>query len=212
MERGERADPAEKARVYDIVNCGPRNRFVVQSGALPLIVHNCGRAYSDTGEVVQFDADDRLNEMLSVIEESTHKTVVFVPFKHAIHMVKEFLEKHGHTTECIYGDVPLGKRTEVFRLFQETDDPKVLVVQPQSAAHGVTLTAANTIIWFGPTSSVETYLQGNARIHRAGQTNKCLVVRLRGSPVEAKVYAALDNKELNQARLMQLYEDVIKGE
>jgi SNF2 family DNA or RNA helicase len=177
-----------------------------------LLQISCGAAYSDTGDVIKFDADARLEEMLSVVQESSHKTVVFVPFKHAIHIVKEYLEKHGYPTECIYGDVSLGKRTDIFRRFQETDDPKVLVIQPQSASHGVTLTAASTIIWFGPTSSVETYLQGNARIHRAGQTNKTLVVRLCGSPAERKVYAALDNKELEQSRLMQLYEDVIKGE
>jgi SNF2 family DNA or RNA helicase len=76
----------------------------------------------------------------------------------------------------------------------------------------VTLTAASTIIWFGPTASLETYLQGNARIHRAGQSNKTLVVRLVGSPVERKVYAALDSKELDMKRLMQLYDDVIKGD
>jgi len=177
-----------------------------------LLQLSCGAVYSDTGDVIKFDADARLEEMLSVVQESSHKTVVFVPFKHAIHIVKEYLETHGYPTECIYGEVALGKRTDIFRRFQESEDPKVLVIQPQSAAHGVTLTAASTIIWFGPTSSVETYLQGNARIHRAGQTNKTLVVRLCGSAAERKVYAALDSKELEQHKLMQLYEDVIKGE
>lgn len=177
-----------------------------------LLQLSLGVIYSDSGDVVKFDASARLDELLSVVQDSSHKVVVFVPFKHAIRVVKEFLETNGHTTECIFGEVPLGKRTDIFRRFQETDDPKVLVIQPQSAAHGVTLTAASTIVWFGPTSSVETYLQGNARIHRAGQTNKTLVVRLCGSPAEKKVYAALDSKELDQHKLMSLYEDVIKGE
>lgn len=177
-----------------------------------LLQLSCGAVYSDTGEVIKFDAEDRLSEMMDVIRESSHKTVVFVPFKHAIHIVKERIEKEGLVAECIYGDVPLAKRTEIFRRFQETDEPHVLVIQPQSAAHGVTLTAASTIIWFGPTSSVETYLQGNARIHRAGQTNKTLVVRLCGSPAERKVYNALDSKEETQQKLMELYEEVFKGE
>lgn len=177
-----------------------------------LLQLSCGAVYSDQGEVIKFDAEERLSEMMDVIRESSHKTVVFVPFKHAIQIVKERIENEGYSCDVIYGEVPLSKRTDIFKRFQETDDPKVLVIQPQSAAHGVTLTAASTIIWFGPTASVETYLQGNARIHRAGQTNKTLVVRLCGSPAEKKVYAALDSKEEAQHRLMQLYEDVIKGE
>ena len=177
-----------------------------------LLQLSLGAVYADSGDVIKFDADNRLAEMLEVVQDSPHKTIVFVPFKHAITIVKEYLQKAGVSVECIYGDVPLGKRTKIFKDFQESDDPKVLVVQPQSAAHGVTLTAANTIIWFGPTFSLETYLQGNARIHRPGQVNKCLVVRLCGSDVEKKVYEALDRKEDDQVALMKLYEDIAKGD
>jgi len=88
----------------------------------------------------------------------------------------------------------------------------VLVIQPQAAAHGVTLTAADTVVWFGPVASVETYLQGNARVHRAGQTNKVTVVRLCGSAAEEKVYKSLELKGGAQETLMSLYEAVVKGE
>lgn len=169
-----------------------------------------GAVYSDSGDVLKFDADSRLSELLAVIKEGSHKTVVFVPFRHAINVVKEYLETNDITAECIHGGVPVSARTSIFKRFQESDDPKVLVIQPQSAAHGVTLTAASTVVWFGPTPSVETYLQGNARIHRAGQKNKTLVVRLVGSDVERKVYAALDNKVGGQESLMRLYEDIFK--
>ena len=177
-----------------------------------LLQLSLGSAYADTGEVVEFDASARLEAMLGVIQESSHKTVVFAPFKHTIKLIAATLDKAGISVDTINGDVPLNKRTEIFRRFQETDDPQVLVIQPQSAAHGVTLTAASTIIWYGPTMSVETYLQGNARIHRAGQTNKTFVVRLCGSDVERKIYAALDKKELAQEKLLEMYESVVKGE
>lgn len=200
-------------RSLTITAAGEQITAVHAAAALnKLLQISAGAVYSDTGDVIKFDAENRLDEMMNVIRDSSHKTVVFVPFKHAIHVVREYIEKQGYSAECIYGDVPLHRRTEIFNAFQTTDDPKVLVIQPQSASHGVTLTAASTIIWFGPTASVETYLQGNARIHRAGQTNKTLVVRLCGSPAERKVYAALDTKESDQIRLMQLYEDVVKGE
>jgi SNF2 family DNA or RNA helicase len=174
-----------------------------------LLQISVGLVYSDTGEVVKFDADSRLQEVLSVVECSSNKTVVFVPFRHAIFSVRDYLEANNISTECIHGDVSVGKRTDIFKRFQETEDPRVLVIQPQAAAHGVTLTAADTIIWFGPTASVETYLQGNARIHRAGQANKTLVVKLCGSEVERKVYASLDSKEASQHKLLALYESIL---
>lgn len=177
-----------------------------------LLQISLGSVYSDSGEVIRFDADNRMAEMLDVIRESPTKTIVFVPFKHAIESCRDYVQANGHSVECIYGDVPLNKRTSVFKNFQESEDPQVLIIQPQSAAHGVTLTAASTIIWFGPTFSLETYLQGNARIHRPGQVNKCLVVRLCGSEAERKVYEALDKKEGDQVALMKLYESIATGE
>lgn len=177
-----------------------------------LLQLSLGAVYSDTGDVIQFDSSTRVSALLEVIEESSNKVIVFVPFRHAIEMVTGVLEKEGYTVGVIDGSVPLSRRTELFRAFQETPDPRVLVIQPQAAAHGVTLTAADTVVWFGPVSSVETYLQGNARVHRAGQTNKVTIVKLCGSAAEEKVYKSLETKGGAQESLMALYEDVIKGE
>ena len=82
-------------------------------------------------------------------------------------------------------------------------------IQPQAAAHGVTLTAANTVIWWGPTSSLETYLQANARVHRTGQDHKCTVVQLQGSAIEKRVYAMLDNKINIHTKMIDLYNDIL---
>jgi hypothetical protein len=194
--------------VFDLVNCGPRNRFVVRGddGQL-LVVHNCGAVYSDTGEVVSFDSANRMSVLKEVIEESSHKVLVFVPFRHTIEILYEELRKDGITVEVIHGGVSAGKRTDIFKRFQETDDPRVLVIQPQAASHGVTLHAANTVVWWAPITSYETYAQANARVHRAGQRNKCLVVKLQGSPVESKLYRALESKEEAQFSLMELYRE-----
>ena len=89
------------------------------------------------------------------------------------------------------------------------DDPRVLVIQPQAASHGVTLHAANTIVWFGPITSTETYLQANARVYRAGQKNPCTVVHLVGSDVERKLYKALENRTLAQNTLLAMYKEAI---
>lgn len=167
----------------------------------------CGAVYSDTGEVVSFDSTNRMNVLKEVIEESSHKVLVFVPFRHTIEILYESLRKDGIAVEVIHGGVSAGRRTDIFKRFQETDDPRVLIIQPQAASHGVTLHAANTVVWWAPITSYETYAQANARVHRAGQTNKCLVVKLHGSPVESKLYRALESKEEAQSSLMELYRE-----
>jgi SNF2 family DNA or RNA helicase len=150
--------------------------------------------------------------MVSAIREASHKTIVFVPFRHAIELVRARLDKEGISAETINGAVSAGKRATIFNNFQKEVDPHVLVVQPQSAAHGVTLTAANTIVWFGPIASVETWLQANERINRPSQLNKMTVIKLTGSPVEKKVYRALEAKELAHKQLTSLYEDELHDE
>ena len=170
-----------------------------------------GSAYTNSGEVVEFDASNRLNALEEIIEESSHKVLVFANFRHGIELINNHLIKKGYTTGLIHGGVNAGARAQIFNKFQTEADPKVLIIQPQSAAHGVTLTAANTIVWWGPVTSYETYAQANARVHRAGQKNKCLVVQLSGCPVEDKLYRALQQKEKMQDSIMSLYEEAINS-
>ena len=169
-----------------------------------------GAVYSDTGEVVAFDAKNRMEALIEVIDEASHKVIVFVPFKHAIEIISDELKKRKIAAEVIHGGVSAVKRTEIFARFQTEPDPQVLVIQPQAAAHGVTLHAANDVVWWGPITSIETYLQANARVHRAGQRNPCTVVHLRGSPVEHRVYKMLSEKVDIHTRVIDLYKNVIE--
>ena len=108
----------------------------------------------------------------------------------------------------VNGEVPAKARTDIFRRFQSEPSPKVLIIQPQAASHGVTLTAANTIIWFGPTTSLETYLQANARAHRQGQHNPVTVIHLQGSPAEKRIYKMLQSKLDVHSEIISLYREL----
>ena len=174
-----------------------------------LLQISCGAVYTDNRSVIEFDASDRLNVMLEVINEASHKVLVFVPFTHALMLIKDFLNKNNITNDIINGDINVNKRTEIFKRFQEEDNPKVLLIQPQAAAHGVTLTAANVVIWYAPVTSSEIYLQANARAHRQGQKNPVTVVHIEGSPVENKLYSALQNKLALHERIIDLYKNEI---
>ena len=168
-----------------------------------------GAVYSDDKEVIQFDVSNRLNIVREVIEESSHKVLVFVPFTHTINLLEEYLTKSKINCAVISGKVSVNKRAEIIKDFQEKPDPHVLIIQPQAASHGLTLTAANTIIWYAPVTSVETYLQANARINRPGQHNSMTIVHITGSAVEERLYTMLQNNITNHNKIIDLYRQEI---
>jgi len=170
-----------------------------------LLQISCGSVYTDSGAVIDFDVSNRLSIVEEVINESSHKVLVFVPYRHTITLLRDYLTKAGIKCEVINGDVQVRNRTNIFKRFQEGTDLKVLIIQPQAAAHGVTLTAADTIIWYAPVTSTETYLQANARIDRPGQRNPMTVVHIEGSPVERKLYFMLQNNITNHEKIIDLY-------
>lgn len=165
----------------------------------------CGSVYTDTGEVVDFDASNRLRAVKEVIDEASHKVLVFVPFTHTILQIDMYLRKHGISSAIINGNVLVHTRTEIVKRFQEANDIRVLIIQPQAASHGLTLTAADTVVWYAPVTSVETYLQANARIDRPGQKNAMTVVHIKGSPIEARLYQLLRSNIANHEKIIELY-------
>lgn len=174
-----------------------------------LLQISCGAVYTDEGDSLEFDISHRYTVLREVIDESSQKVLVFVPFRHTITILADKLRADGIPTEVISGSVSVGQRTDIFKRFQTQKDPRVLVIQPQAAAHGVTLTAANTVVWWGPTSSLETYAQANARVHRSGQKHRCTVVQLAGSPVEKHLYKLLDSKIDVHSKIVDLYKDLL---
>jgi SNF2 family DNA or RNA helicase len=164
-----------------------------------------GAVYTDTKEVVEFDVSNRLRVVHEVIEEASHKVLVFVPFTHTIELLKTYLEKHGIEADVINGQVPVSRRHDIIERFQRDEQPQVLIIQPQAASHGLTLTAANVIIWYSPVTSVETYLQANARINRPGQKNPMTIVHIKGSEVESRLYKMLQNNINSHTKIIDLY-------
>jgi SNF2 family DNA or RNA helicase len=170
-----------------------------------------GAVYTDQNQVVDFDIKPRLNAMQEVLDETSNKVVVFVPFLHTIELVKNYLIQSGYTTEVINGSVAARERSEIINRFQTQTDPRILVIQPQSASHGITLTAADTIVFWSPVMSVETYLQCVARIDRHGQKNTMSVVHLQSTEVERKMYKMLQGKIDSHQKLVDLYKQEMEG-
>jgi len=168
-----------------------------------------GAAYTDNRDVVEFDVSNRLNALLDVIEETSNKVIIFVPFRHSLNFLHEQLVQRNITVDAIHGDIPASKRGEIIKRFQTEDDPTVLLLIPQATAHGITLTRADQVVWWGPVASTEIYMQANSRAHRAGQTNKVTVTHLQGSPVERRMYIMLQSKIDMHLDLVELYKQEI---
>ena len=168
-----------------------------------------GAVYTDDGSVVEFDVTNRVTALMEVIDSTDHKVLIFVPYRHTLDMLRDVLTKAGHSVEAIQGDMPPNQRAEIIKRFQTEDDPRILLLSPQATAHGITLTKANQVVWWGPVSSTEIYLQANSRAHRAGQVNHVTVTHLQGSPVERRMYTMLQsNIDLHQG-LVDLYKQIL---
>jgi SNF2 family DNA or RNA helicase len=172
----------------------------------------CGSIYTDNHEVVDFDVSNRLNVVQEVVDESSNKVLIFVPFTHSIEVLAKHLTKNGITCDVINGEVSVNRRSDIVQRFQSQPDPKVLVIQPMAASHGLTLTAADTIIWYAPCTSVETYLQANARIDRPGQVNPMTIVHITGSQVETRMYSLLRGNIANHQQVIDLYRQEISSQ
>ena len=82
-----------------------------------------------------------------------------------------------------------------------------MLAHPGCISHGLTLTAADTVIWYSPITSLETYDQANARIRRVGQQHKQQLLHLQSTPVERKIYKLLQSKQKVQEKLLDMFED-----
>jgi SNF2 family DNA or RNA helicase len=185
------------------------NKAAVVSKLLQI---SAGAALTENKEVIEFDATPRLNVLLEILEETNRKVIIFALFRASIAQISTFLHKHGVLSEEIHGGVTATKRGDIIQRFQNAENPRVLVMQPQATAHGITLTAADTVVFFGPLMSVEQYTQAIARADRQGQTSdKVTVVHIEGSPIEQKMFAAMDLKVDDHAVLTQMFDMEMKG-
>lgn len=192
------------AAVYDLISSGPRNQFVVLgSDGLPRVVHNCGVAYGADGSEVYIPATPRIHLVREIIEEAEAKVLVFVPYTAALQTVAAELSK-DFTVAVVHGETSRAQRDQAFKDFQQAKDPRVLVANPGTLSHGLTLTAANTVVWYGPTHSNETYQQANARVTRPGQKLNTLIVNIEATPLERKIFDRLQGKERMQGLLLDL--------
>lgn len=148
----------------------------------------------------------RIREVFDLVDGASGKVIVFAPFRYLTELLGAALAKRW-STEIIHGGTSKGKRDEVFTGFQHGSTPHIIVAHPATMAHGLTLTAADTIIWAAPTTSLELYEQANARITRPGQSMHAHIVHIMSTKAEAQVYNRLQRKAKMQGALLEMFSE-----
>lgn len=206
----------EQQKVYDVMkkellveyHSGEITAVNAAVKAMKLLQIAAGSVKDDNGNSYTIDSTPRDEELWRIFEETGKtKLVVFCAFRASILHIVEFFKSKKAKVECIYGNVDHKVRANHVKNFQD-GDLQVLVIQPQSSAHGITLTASNVIVWHSLVPSGEIYVQANGRITRAGQIRKQLIIHLIGCPAEKRILQIVQNKESMSHSVLDMFTDL----
>lgn len=155
-----------------------------------------GLIYNRKAMTVEVDASSKYSELRSIIDETrgNGKFIVFTPFTHVMQWLTARLKKDGVVVEALTSNSTLDQRTKAFTMFQKTDQLDGLIMHPDIAKYGLTLTAANTTIWWGPIYAVDTFIQANMRMIGPG-SHGCTVVMMHSTDDELKIYQRISEQE-----------------
>ena len=209
---------SKQAKVYDEMEkhaytaIANQEITAMNAGAVlsKLLQISTGYIYTRDGSVVSLDNEARLEALVDAVNATDRKVIVFVPFVHALEAINKRLTSEGYDVRQVSGSTPRSERDEIFRLFQNTGAVKVIVAHPQCMSHGLTLTAADTIIWFAPLPNLEIFEQANARIRRVGQKHRQLVLMFQATKAERQMYARLRAKQKVQNMLLEMFEEATR--
>jgi SNF2 family DNA or RNA helicase len=169
-----------------------------------------GAAYTSGDDVMLLPCQPRVDVVKEIIEESEGKVIVFVPFTVALEKLAEELRGEFDdpaAVAIVHGETKKSERDEIFGNFQNHEWPRVIVANPGTMSHGLTLTAATTIVWYAPVHSNDTYEQACARVRRPGQKRTTVIVHIAGSDVERRIYDRLKNKQKVQGTLLTMFKE-----
>jgi len=156
----------------------------------------CGHFTADDGSLQRI-ANNRVTELMNILEETEGKAIIWAHYQHDIKdIIKEIVKVYGPGSIVdYYGLTPKEERQDNIKKFQ--DDPKCrfFVGTPSTGGYGITLTAANTVIYYSNGYDLEKRLQSEDRAHRIGQKKSVTYVDIMADDtVDEKIVKALRRK------------------
>lgn len=156
-----------------------------------------GHLRTDEGELVEFPTN-RLEELVSICQEASGKVIIWSRFRHDIRQItKRLNEEFGDgSAASYYGDTSDDERLRIVQDFQKPDNAlRFFVGNAATAGYGITLTAANTVVYYANDFSLEHRLQSQDRVHRIGQKSAVTYVDLiTPGTIDERIVQALRNK------------------
>ena len=154
-----------------------------------------GHTKSDEGVMIEI-ADNRLKELLECLEEIDGKAIIWSRFRYDVQRITKALQKeHGpQSTVSYYGDTSDEDRTTAIEKFQN-GEARFFVGNPQTGGYGITLTAANTVIYFSNSFDLAVRMQSEDRAHRIGQTDHVTYIdMISEGTIDERIVKALRTK------------------
>jgi len=201
----------DEMRREDMAQAGAHKITAVHAAAkqIKLLQMSSGAVYDDERVALQLDVKPRIKEMLEIIEQSNSASLVFAPFKHTVALLEPHLKPLGF--EVMTGDTPVGRRADIIAALQGGHINGILAI-PSVMSHGVTATAASTMVWFAPPDKSEVYMQACERMDRPGQKLAMSIVHLYGSSAERDLYKSLQRQGAGQVDMLSWYASYLSGE
>jgi SNF2 family DNA or RNA helicase len=160
-----------------------------------------GAAYDDAGNYHVISKDRY--ELVADLAAARKNTVIFFLWKHQRDLLIEALKARDMTYMVIDGSATDTQRAERIAMY-ENGMFRSALLHPKSAAHGLTLVRGKATIWPGPTHDLSWWLQGNRRIHRAGQRDETETINVIGQDTyDENVFAHLGDKNVRLIDLLR---------
>ena len=157
----------------------------------------CGHLKNDDDTITEIK-NNRISSLLELLEEVEGKVIIWANYVYDINrIVKAISLKYGDDTIVqYYGAIPAEQRQKNIEKFQDPDSPvRFFVGNPQTGGYGITLTAANNIIYYSNGYDLEKRLQSEDRAHRIGQKKAVTYIDLIApKTVDEKIVKALRKK------------------
>jgi len=156
----------------------------------------CGHFVADDG-TVQTIKNNRLDELMNVLDETENKAIIWAYWQRDVHDIRDAIEKKYGPRSVVdyYGLTPQDDRQDNIRRFQNDDECRFLIGTPSTGGYGITLTEANTVIYYSNGYDLEKRLQSEDRAHRIGQRKNVTYIDLIAEDtVDEKIVRSLRKK------------------
>ena len=156
----------------------------------------CGHFTDDTGTTQPIE-NNRINELMDVLEDVEGKAIIWAHYQYDINKIIEAINKTYGPGSFVdyYGLTPKDERQANITKFQEDPKCRFFIGTPSTGGYGITLTAANTVIYYSNGYDLEKRLQSEDRAHRMGQKKPVTYVDINAEDtVDEKIVKALRKK------------------